>query len=194
MTPKEKFICIVANDRLQKADAIIILEGDALTRIPEGARLYKEGWAPLVVISGGMNNPPHSIPAREMLPHLLAFDVPKEAVVLDEKSQHTWDQATVLTQWAQERGWKKMIIVASHYHQYRAFLTFLKAIRESGQHVVLINAPARELPWFDASDPQGRRADLLEGEFERIEAYRQKGNVASFEEALAYLEWKEKNI
>jgi len=36
MTPKDQFICLVANDPLVKADAIVILEGDGMNRIPEG--------------------------------------------------------------------------------------------------------------------------------------------------------------
>jgi uncharacterized SAM-binding protein YcdF (DUF218 family) len=193
MNPKEKFISIVANQPTEKADAIVILEGDALNRIPHGAELYKEGWAPLVVLSGGIDNPPHSIPSRRMLPHLVAAGVPEASVVIEEKSQHTWGQVGEIAALAKERGWKKIIIVASHYHQYRAYLTFLKGFTDAGldKSVVLINSPARDLPWFDANDPQGRRADLLEGEFERIEKYYPQGNVASFEEGVNYLQWKE---
>ena len=190
MTPKDQFICLIANDALVRADAIIILEGDGLSRISQGARLYKEGWAPLVVISGGVKNPPHSITASEMLPHLIRAGVPEQAVEVEEKSQNTWEQGIVMMKIAKERGWQSVIIVASHYHQYRAFLTFLRAMQEGGQKIVISNAPARDLAWF-AEDAQGRRIDLLAGEFDRIEKYRTQGNIASYEDAISYLEWKE---
>ena len=191
MTPKEQFSCLVANDPLVKADAIVILEGDGMNRIPEGARLYTEGWAPLVVITGGdRSRPEHCFPASEMKPALVAAGVPEKHVLIEEISQNTREQAVEMMNLAKERGWKRMIIVASHYHQYRAHLTFLKAMRESGQELFLINAPARDLPWFK-DEPQGKRVDLLAGEFGRIEEYRAKGHIASYEEGIEYLQWKE---
>jgi uncharacterized SAM-binding protein YcdF (DUF218 family) len=190
MTPEQQFFCVIANDPLKESDAIIILEGDGLMRITEGARLYKEGWAPLVVISGGISNPPHSIPAKEMLPHLIEAGVPKDAIILEEQSMHTRDQGVEIMKLAKEKNWQSIIIVASHYHQYRAYLTFLKALEESGLIICIINAPARDLPWFQ-NDEQGRRIDLLDTEMKRIELYRSNGHIASYEDSLKYQEWKE---
>jgi uncharacterized SAM-binding protein YcdF (DUF218 family) len=192
MTPREQYLAMIANDTLKKADAIVILEGDGFARIPEGVRLYKEGWAPVVVISGGVNNPPHSTTASEMMPEVVKLGVPQSAILLEEKSQHTRDQAVYLSAICKERGWTRMIMVASHYHQYRAYLTLFKGLQEAGldRAVELINAPARDLPWF-AHETQGRRIDLLQGEFERIERYAPQGHLASYEDVLAYQEWKE---
>jgi len=196
MTPKEKYIAIISNDTLKKADAIVVLEGDGLWRIAEGARLYKEGWAPVVVLSGGLDNPPHSIPVRRMLPHLLAEGVPEDAVLLEEKSQHTRHQADEVAMLSKERGWRSVIIVASHYHQYRAFLTFLKAFSDAGadRAVLLINAPVRDLTWFEKADSQDARHTMLESEFERIERYGKEGHLATFEDAIAYQAWKESQL
>ena len=190
MTPEQQFFCIIANDSLKKSDAIIILEGDGLMRIPEGARLYKEGWAPVVVISGGISNPPHSIPAKEMLPHLKSAGVPVDAIILEEQSMHTRDQGVEIMKLAKEKNWQSIIIVASHYHQYRAYLTFLKALEESRLILNIISAPVRDLPWFQ-NDEHGRRIDFLDAEMKRIELYRLNGHIASYEDALKYQEWKE---
>lgn len=193
LSAQEKYLAVVTNDTLRHADVIVILEGDNLARLPQGAKLYKEGWAPLVVLSGGIEKVDyHSIPSRKMLPHLVALGVPEGTIELEEKSMHTRDQAVEITRIAEERGWKTIIIVASHYHQYRAYLTFLKRLQEEGldRQIMLINAPTRDLPWF-SKDQQGRRIDLLEGEFERIEKYREMGHIASYESALEYQEWKE---
>lgn len=190
MTPEQQFFCVIANDILKKSDAIIILEGDGLSRISEGVRLYKEGWAPLVVISGGVEKPPHSIPAKEMMPHLIAAGVPESSILLEEKSMHTRDQGIEIMKLAKEKNWKSIIIVASHYHQYRAYLTILKTLQESGLTLRLINSPARDLLWFQ-HDEQGRRIDLLDAEMKRIALYTPNGHIASYEDALKYQEWKE---
>ena len=192
MSPKEKFLCILPNTPLEKGDAIVVLEGDLLVRVKEGARLYKEGWAPLVVLSGGdEKKPDYAIPAERMLPHLLQEGVPEDSVMLEKTSQHTRDQAVEIMKLATLHGWKSIIIVASHYHQYRAFLTFLKAMREAHLELRLINAPVRSLPWWEMTG-RGVRADNLETELDKINKYRDElGNVASYEEGIEYLQWKE---
>ena len=190
LTPKEKFLHMIANEVPKPSDAIVILEGDGLARIPEGARLHREGYAPLVVLSGGVVNPPHSIHADEMLPHLIQAGVPEGAIIVERASLHTRAQGEEVMKLAKEREWKSVIIVASHYHQYRAYLTFLRAMQDAEMRIAIYNAPARALPWF-IQDAQGRRIDLLEGEFERIEKYFSEGHIASYEDALEHQEWKE---
>ncbi|MFM2330941.1 MAG: hypothetical protein RLZZ26_448 [Candidatus Parcubacteria bacterium] len=193
LTPREKFLALIANDTLRKGDAIVVLEGDGSSRLPEAARLYQEGWAPVVVISGGTVNPPRSIPASEMAVQLHAAGVPREAIVLEERSLHTRAQAEEVIALVQKQGWARVLLVASHYHQFRAFLTFLKVLQERklDRTIQLTSAPARQLPWFTTVDTHGARIDLLEVEFDRILRYGQEGYVASYESALDYLKWKE---
>lgn len=193
MSPRERYMALVSNDSLTQADAIVVLEGDLLERNVEGARLYKEGYAPRIVISGGdTTKRDYALPASEMVSDLLTKGVPEAAVILEEKSQNTRDQALEVMGMAKERGWKRIIIVASHYHQYRAFLTFLKAMQESGLSLILTSAPARP-KWFEElrNARYRRRIDALEDEFRKIEEYGKKGHVASYEEGIQYLQWKE---
>lgn len=194
MSPREKFMALLANDRLQKADAIVVLEGDLFERNTEAARLYGElKIAPLVVFSGGDTSKlAYARPASEMQREFLKR-VPNARTDLEVRSQHTGDQATEIMKMAKERGWKSIIIVASHYHQYRAFLTFLKAMRESGLSLVLSSSPAKP-KWFEIlqNNRHERRIDALEDEFKKIDAYRNEfGNVATYDEGIEYLQWKE---
>lgn len=190
MNPREKLLALIFNEPLKKADSIVLLEGDIFNRITEAARLYKEGWSKKIVISGNIDNPPHSIPAKRMLPELIKLGVPKEDVELEEKSLTTRDQAVEVMQIVQKKGWKRVILVASNYHQLRAFMTFLKAMKEQGLQIEIINAPARDLKWFEETG-WGTRIDLLETEIDKIEQYQKKGHVVSYEEALEYQQWKE---
>jgi len=195
ITDREKFICLVSNDTLQKGDAIILLEGDGLNRIKETARLFKEGYAPIVVISGGMKNPPTSLPASEMKPELVRAGVPQKFIVLEEKSLNTLEQGAEIMKMVKARNWRTIIIIASNFHQYRAYLIFLKAMRDAGIVINMINAPARDLSWFkDERDVGGQRINVLENEFEKIDKYTKSGQIASFQNALDYFKWKEKNI
>lgn len=193
LSTREKFVILISNDTLKKSDAIIILEGDGLNRIRWAGELFKNKWAPKVVISGGIDKKPHSIPAGEMFQSLLDEGVPQESILLEEKSLNTREQGVEIMKMVKDRNWKSIILAASHYHQYRAYLTFLKTMYEANLKISIINSPVRDLPWFQSSEEAGgKRFDILEKEFEKIEKYgKEMGHQATFEEAIDYQIWKE---
>ncbi|MFH1428070.1 MAG: YdcF family protein, partial [Patescibacteria group bacterium] len=56
MTDREKFLILIYNEPLKKANAIILLQGDGYFRIPWAYKLYKEKWAPRIVVSSDIKN------------------------------------------------------------------------------------------------------------------------------------------
>lgn len=191
MTEKEKFIILVSNDDLKVADAIIVLEGDGLNRIWRVISLYKRGWSKKIIISGGLNNRKRG----NFLPSffkkaLRQQGISASAILVEGLSQNTWEQAKNIIDLANKKKWKRIILVASHYHQYRAYLTFLRALKNSGRKLEIINSPARDLKWF-FTNQWGRRIDLLEEEFEKIKCYQKKGHLVTFKEVVYYQKWKE---
>jgi uncharacterized SAM-binding protein YcdF (DUF218 family) len=194
LSEREKFIILVDNDSIKKSDVIVLLEGDGVNRVKKTAALYLEGWANRILFSGGIKDLSYgSYPAEYVVPALIKMDVPEESILIDEKSQHTKDQAENVVTLALENKWKKIILVASHYHQYRAYLTFLKIILENNYKIELINAPVNDLLWFEKLD-WGIRFDLLDSEFERIKKYAAQGDLATFEQAIEYQKWKEQQV
>jgi uncharacterized SAM-binding protein YcdF (DUF218 family) len=184
----EKLLVIVHNDVLVKADAIILLEGDGYNRLNNAADLYRNGYAPIVVFSGGIRDYDYgSFPFEDCLSRLVSLGIKRENIIHEDKSLNTKEQAIYINKLAIEQGWSKLILVASPHHQCRAYLTFLKQLPSD---VVLMNAPARNLFWFK-KEKWGRRFDLLEQEQERIEVYSQKGDLVSIKEAIRYQKWKE---
>ncbi|MFA6279123.1 MAG: YdcF family protein [Candidatus Paceibacterota bacterium] len=191
MEEREHFIALLSNQPLLHADAIVLLQGDGLSRVPHAAELFHKGYAPVIVLVGKADDLAYgSVPSRELKAELHALKVPKEAVIFEETAAHTRAEAERSLTLAKENDWKSLLIVSSPHHQYRAFLTFLKAMRDAGMSLILHNAPARELPWF-LRNPWGRRSDLLTQEFERIARYQEMAHVASFADGILYLEWKE---
>lgn len=192
ITDREKLMALIDNESLKKADAVVLLEGDGFDRIPVTVDLYKKGWAKKIVVSGDQRNIPcGSHHAWLMLPHILKKGVPKKDIIMEDKSQHTQEQAIEVMKLVKKNKWKKILLVGSHYHQYRAFLTFLKEMKNQRLKIQIINAPDRGAPWFK-KNKWGRRIDLLDGEFERIEKCSKLGHTATFEEGIKYQEWKEK--
>jgi uncharacterized SAM-binding protein YcdF (DUF218 family) len=194
MTSREKFIAIVDNDSISKSDVIVLLEGDGLNRCQKAVDLYKNGWADKIIFSGGICDYSYgSFPIIDVLPHLLELGVPESDIIVENKSLNTREQAEFVIDLVQKNNWKKLILVATHDHQYRAYLTFLKKIQEVNKSILIFNAPARNLPWFKETG-WGTRFNRLQEEFKRIDLYKKKGHLASYKDVITYQQWKEAQL
>lgn len=54
--------------------------------------------------------------------------VPTSAVIHEDRSLNTKEQAVEVVRMAIKNSWKRLVLVASHEHQYRAYLTFLREV------------------------------------------------------------------
>lgn len=184
MTEKEKFIILVSNHELEKADAVFLLEGDGYNRIEHAVSLYKNGYAPYIVISPGADNPDYgSFP--DLSSKLQEEGIPESAILEEGKAKHTQEESVFMLSLVKKNNWKKVILITSNFHQYRAFLTFLKTAILNELDIKIINSPARDISWF-GDNKWGKRFELLPGEFEKIEKYGKLGHIATFEEGIEY--------
>ena len=102
----------------RKADAIVVVSGgDTNARTDEAIKLYKEGWAPLIVVSGASN-------AKAMCQRAINSGVPEKAIVMDESSETTRQNATEVKKIVDSRKIEDVILVTSGYHMRRAQLEF----------------------------------------------------------------------
>lgn len=194
MTNREKFIALVDNDCIQKSDAIILLEGDGLNRYQKAVDLYNSKFADKIIFSGGITDYEYgSYPFSDVLPHILRTGVPADVIIHEDKSLNSREQAIGVIKMAIQNKWTRLILIATHDHQYRAFLTFLREVIDSNTGIILYNAPVRNLPWFSETN-WGTRFERLEKEFDRIEKYAGLGHLATFEEAIEYQKWKEQQV
>ena len=191
LTTREKFIALVDNDGILESDAIVLLEGDGFNRYKKAADLYLGGMSQRIIFSGAITDYSYgSFPFEDILPRLLSSGVPRDAIIHEKKSQNTREQAIEVINMAKANNWKKVILVATHEHQYRAYLTFLKEVLKSDQDILLFNSPVRNLKWFE-NNVWGKRFDNIDKEFEKIEIYMAKGHLATYQEAIKYQELKE---
>ena len=125
-----------------KADAIVLLGGGtepadaprtsvevngAGDRVLYTAELYKQDAAPLIILSGGnldFSQARGSTPAQEMHDLLLALGVPEEAMLLQDKSQNTEEDAVYTKEILKEKGIETVILVTSAVHMERALMHF----------------------------------------------------------------------
>ncbi len=183
---REEFGALLDMRQPEKGDVIFVLQGDGIFRAPYAAELYQKGYAPLVAIVGsGKDRSYGSFPSGEVRDEIVRLGVPMDKVLLEEVGPHTRGEAERAMELAKENNWQSILIVTSPHHEYRAYLTFLKAMQDAGLKLTLVRATA-PLSWSEDT-PWGKRIDLLQQEFARIAEYQRKGDVASYEEGISYL-------
>ena len=147
---------VVAEAALPKADAIVVLGGGAYewtlrksvnpddlanSRLAAGARAWRAGRAPVVILSGGRGRPGHT-EAQNMARAMARFGIPPSVLLLEQRSRDTRDNAAFTAALAREHGMKRVLLVTSSLHMPRASLLF----RNAGVDVVPVSVPE---PDFD---------------------------------------------
>ena len=191
ITDREIIMAIVDNDCLTKSAAAILLEGDGFFRFQKAVDLYNKGTVDKIVFSGNIIDKDYgSFPFEEVKPFLVKGGVPEKDLIHEDKSLNTRQQAVEIIKMAIKNEWRKLALVASHEHQYRAYLTFLREVLDTKSGLILYNAPARNLNWF-IDDGWGTRFERLSAEFDRMETYSVMGHLANVQEVIEYQKWKE---
>lgn len=188
MTEHEKFLAMLYTAPVSPgADALVVFTGDGRVRLETAytAILHNQA-APVLVISGGVDDPPHSLPASLMEKMAVVQGVPPQAIIVDNKSQNTYEQSRWLAGAILAHSWKCVTLVASAYHMPRAFLTVVKALDDVECLVQPLTPITR---WTGRPDGKTEtRAELFAGELAKIEEYGAKGHVATYAEGIRYLE------
>jgi uncharacterized SAM-binding protein YcdF (DUF218 family) len=148
---------LVAEDPLEKSDAIIILSDDNFyaDRATRAAELFRQGLAPVVVASGVRLRPYAGI--AELMSHDL-FDrgVPKDSIIaFPQDADNTREEAEALKKLLQSKRWKSVIIVTSNYHTRRAKYICGKVF---GNAVTIRMAAARDADYDPAQWYEHRKS------------------------------------
>lgn len=115
------------------ADAIVVLGArvspggipslPARVRAERAAELYNAGLAPVVIPTGGIGPYPPT-EAEAIAKVMMARGVPRSSIVLETHSTSTQESAVLTAGIAQQRGWRRIIIVSDPYHLIRASWLF----------------------------------------------------------------------
>jgi uncharacterized SAM-binding protein YcdF (DUF218 family) len=128
---------LTVDDTLSRADAIVVLGGGNSSRAQHAVALFSQGYAPLVVFSGGTlkdvglacSSAQLSLEAAQRL------GLPANVSIIGPEAQSTYDEAVNLQQMAQEHGWRFLIVVTEPLHTRRAARTFRTLLPEVDIHV-----------------------------------------------------------
>jgi uncharacterized SAM-binding protein YcdF (DUF218 family) len=126
---------------LPKAEAIVVLGGgtrsqayprpdvdlsDAGDRVLYGGKLYREGKAPVVIVSGGRvewkgSGDPESEDLNKVLE---SMGVPRSAILQDPSSLNTYENAVNVKQILDAHNWHNILLVTSAMHMPRSVAIF----------------------------------------------------------------------
>lgn len=135
---------LTPSDTLTRSDAIVVLSGGP-DRIQWGIKLYKDAWAPRLVLVGAALDKSGPSNAEAMRKIALREGVPDTAIFLEEDSTNTLENATLGKAVLDSFGAKSVILVTSPYHQRRAYETFKKVYE--GELITIINSPSGYSTW-----------------------------------------------
>jgi len=158
--PLEKRYPVLEETSLPRVDAIVVLGGGsgyawmdrapvdpqqlAGSRLAAGARAWLARRAAVVVLSGGGSGGDSE--AREMANAISRLGVPASALMLEEHSRDTRDNARNTAALLRRHGMRRVLLVTSSLHMPRASLLF----RQAGVDVraMPVPEPSSRLAWW----------------------------------------------
>ncbi len=124
---------IFVKDKLKKAD-LIIVPGSSQRHLPQKAvRLYKKGFAPKILFTGGFNQKIKKNECDFGKEIALKKGIPPEDIFYENKSLNTKENAKEAVKIIKRHRLtcKKIILVGKFYHARRLKMTFAKFFPDS---------------------------------------------------------------
>lgn len=168
---------------LEKADVILVLCSHDERVAERSVELFKQNWAPLVIFSGGLGAITKQFwtePEAERFARLaIAAGVPKESVIIENRSSNTGENIRFTKQLLAEIGLElqKFIVVQKPYMERRSFATFRRFWPEKQ---VMVTSPQIGFDEYLANYSNseltpGEVVSIMVGDLHRIMVYPAKG-------------------
>lgn len=145
----------VVNTPVQKSDAIYVLGGGLETRPFEAARLYREGMAPLILISNTGSSRLSKIGLQPTDTNLLRSilikeGVPESAIIpIGTENASTHDEVLALAAWIKKNPQRSIIIPTDLFHSHRVDWLFQKELRPLDVKLYVTAIPS---PYYTTRD------------------------------------------
>lgn len=176
---------LIVRAEVQSPDAIVVLSGSStyLERANWAAKLYREGRAPLIVltndgvVSGWDNHEDRNPYYYELSARRMGQEgVPADHISLvPGQASGTYDESVLVRDFAVAHSLQRLLVVTSGYHSRRALWSLRRACEGSGIEVGIDSAPPgwqTPSPWLWWSGRWGWR--LVAGEYVKMAYYRVK--------------------
>ncbi|MBU1039297.1 YdcF family protein [Patescibacteria group bacterium] len=167
------------NQSLKKADCIFVL-GSHDVRVGEmGADLFLEGYAPLIIFSGGLGNLTKDIWSKSEADIFAEIavnkGVPKEKIIIENKSTNTGENILFTKELLRKKNVNpnSFMVVQKPYMERRAYATFKKlwpgkSLIVTSPRISFEDYPNEQIPEIDL-------INIIVGDLQRIKLYPEKG-------------------
>lgn len=170
------------NHQLKRADAILVL-GSHDKRVAErGAELFQEGWAPLLIFSGGLGAITRGMwsepEADQFAAIAIAMGVPQEKILIENRSTNTGENILFTRELLADTGLdpQLFILVQKPYMERRSFATFRKLWPE--KQVIVTSPQVSFEDYLETFSSRELSKDdvisIMVGDLQRIKVYAQK--------------------
>ncbi len=126
-----------------RADAIVVLGGDDGDRTARALALYREGFAPRIVLTGfarGADAPPASLTWQAE--YLAQEGVPLPAVRFEIKARNSYEEGVNIHALMIAEGWRNVIVVSDPPHLRRLVWSWDRVFMGSDRHYIPVSSQA----------------------------------------------------
>lgn len=159
---------------------ILLVQGSHDLRVAErGASLFLDGFAPLIVFSGGLGNFTRNLwdepEARKFARVARRMGVPEESILVEDRSTNTGENVSFTRSLLKEEGLdpSTFLLVQKPYMERRTYATFKKVWPEKDAIVTSPPISFRDYPNGDI--PLERVIHIMVGDLQRIRLYPERG-------------------
>lgn len=138
---------LVVDEKPLTSDVIIVLSGGE-GRLEKGVQLYKEGYAPYILLTNGS--------VENLYKRALKLGVPNDFILMEVKSDSTLDNAIFSKEVMVNHKFRSAIVVSSNSHMRRVKILYDKTFRNSDIRLTYVagemNAYNPKRWWVDESN------------------------------------------
>jgi len=171
------------NHEVAKADVILVLCSHDERVAERGAQLFLDGWAPLLIFSGGHGAITRTLwneAEAERFAHIAErLNVPRESILVEPHSTNTGENIEFTKRLLLERGLNphKFIVVQKPYMERRSYATFRKLWPEKELIVTSPQVSFRDYlaNYSNADISTEDVVSIMVGDLQRIKLYPARG-------------------
>jgi hypothetical protein len=168
---------------LSPADAILVLCSHDTAVAEYGARLFLDGWAPLLIYSGGLGTITKQLwtepEADRFAAVAVSLGVPRGRILIENRSTNTGENVAFTRQLLDERGLdpRTFIVVQKPYMERRAYATFRSRWPE--KPLIVTSPPISFDDYLEKYTHASLSTDdvvsIIVGDLQRIKIYGERG-------------------
>jgi uncharacterized SAM-binding protein YcdF (DUF218 family) len=164
---------------LKKCDCILVLGSHDLRVAEGGAELYLQGYAPVIIFSGGLGRLTQHMwretEAEQFARIAIEKGVPEKAILIEDKSTNTGENILFTQQLLKEHNLhpQSFIVVQKPYMERRSYATFKKHWPDKD---VIVTSPQISFANYPTEEiPLEKVINIMVGDLQRIKVYAEKG-------------------